>query len=89
MIGVSNTLFGVHFAAWKLGYTERTHTGIDPFAGSLAVWFFLFCILTVVEVVAIIRGYVSGGRKEPVIATALLVVQMGLMYFQYWMLEGV
>ena len=89
MISISNVLFGVHFAAWKLGYTERVHTGIDPFAGSLAVWFLLFCILSVVEVVAIIRGYVSGRRTEPVIATALLVVQMGLMYFQYSMLNGV
>ena len=89
MIGLSNVAFGIHFLLWKLGFTPQNHGGIDPFAGKLAIWFLLFCILTVVEVVAIVRGYIKGGWKVPAVATALLVIQIVVMYFQYWMVQGV
>lgn len=89
MIGISNLAFGIHFLLWKLGFTPQVHVGIDPFAGALAIWFLLFCILTVVEAVAIFRGYIKGGWKGPAVATTLLVLQMVVMYFQYWMVQGV
>jgi len=49
----------------------------------------LFCILTVLEVVAIVRGYIKDGWKGPAAATVLLVLQISVMYFRYWMAQGV
>jgi hypothetical protein len=89
MISISNLAFGIHFSLWKLGFTPKAHVGIDPFAGYLAVWFSLFCVLTVIETVAIVRGYIADGWKGSAAATALLVLQIGAMYFQYWMVQGV
>ncbi len=89
MIGISNLTFGIHFLLWKLGFTPQVHSGIDPFALPLAIWFLLFCILTMVEVVAIVRGYIIDGWKGPAAATMLLVLQLGVIYFQYWMVQGV
>jgi len=89
MIGISNLVFGIHFLLWKLRFTPQVQVGIDSFAGALAIWFLLFCILTVVEVVAIVRGYIKDGWKGPTAATVLLVLQVGVMYFQYWMVQGV
>jgi len=89
MIGISNLAFGIHFLLWKLRLTPQAQVGIDPFAGTLALWFLLFCILTIVEVVMIVRGYIKDGWKGPAAATVLLVLQLSVMYFQYWMVRGV
>jgi hypothetical protein len=89
MIGISNLTFGIHFLLWKLRLTSQVPVGIIPFAGALTIWFLLFCILTVVEVVAIVRGYVKDDWKGPAVATVLLVLQISVMYFQYWMVQGV
>jgi len=89
MIGISNFAFGIHFLLWKLRFTRQVQVGIDPFAGALAIWFLLFCILTAVEVVAIVRGYIKDSWKGPATATVLLVLQIGVMYFQYRMVQGV
>jgi hypothetical protein len=88
MIGISNLAFGVHVLLWKLRFTPQVQVGIDPFAGALTIWFLLFCILTVVEVVAIVRGYIKDGWKGTAAATVLLVLQISVMYFQYWMVRG-
>ncbi len=89
MIGISNLAFGIHFLLWKLRFTRQVQVGIDPFAGALAIWFLLFCSLTAVEVVAIVRGYIKDSWKGPATATVLLVLQIGVMYFQYRMVQGV
>ncbi len=89
MIGISNLAFGIHFFLWKLRFTRQVQVGIDPFAGALAIWFLLFCSLTAVEVVAIVRGYIKDSWKGPATATVLLVLQIGVMYFQYRMVQGV
>ena len=89
LIGVSNFAFGIHFLLWKLRFTAKADVGIDPFAGAVSFWFLFFCILTVVELVAIVRGFFKDSWKLPVVATVLLVLQMGLMCFQYWMVQGV
>jgi len=61
MIGISNLAFGIHFLLWKIAaHNRRCQVGIDPFASaSRKFGFLLFCILTVVEVVAIVRGYIK------------------------------
>jgi len=89
MIGISNGAFGIHFLLWKLRLTPQVSAGIDPFAGPLALWFLLFCILTVVEIVAIVRGYVKDGWRGPAAATVLLVPQIGVMYWQWSAVQGV
>jgi ABC-type maltose transport system permease subunit len=43
----------------------------------------------VVEVVAIIRGCIKEGWKACAAATVLLTLQIGVMFFQYWMVQGV
>jgi len=89
LIATTDILFGIHFAAWKLGFINRPNTGIDPFAGYIAIWLVLFCVLTIVEIPAVVRDILNGGRRLPAIATSLLFVQGGLIYFLYWMVMGV
>jgi len=89
LIAITDILFGIHFAAWKLGFMNRPNVGIDPFAGYIAIWLVLFCVLTMVEIAAVVRDILKGGRRLPAIATSLLIVQGGLICFLYWTVMGV
>ena len=89
MIGASNSLFGIHFLLWKMGYTPHENAGIDPFAGYLAMWFLVFCALAMIEVVAIVMGYRKGDRKIALLASSFWVLQMGVIYYQSWLVNGV
>jgi len=52
---------------WKLSLRHRPHVGIDPFAGYVAAWLVLFCVLSVIEPAAIARDVFKGGRRLPAI----------------------
>ena len=89
MIGISNLLFGIHFLLWKFGYTPRTYASIDPFTGYLAMWFLLFCALALVEAIAIVMGYRKGDRRAAFLALSAWILQLGIIFYQYWLVNGV
>jgi hypothetical protein len=89
MIGSSKLLFGAHFSLWKLGLTPHKDTGIDPFAGYLAMWLLLFCGLAIAEAVAIASGYCKGDRRVALFASGAWVLQIAVIYYQYWLVNGV
>lgn len=86
---VTDGLSGIYFMAWKLGLAHFPQKSVDASAGYVVLWLLLMCILSAVELAAIVRDVVKGGRRLPAIAASLLIAQSGLVCLLYWMELGV
>src|SRR5882757_4637403 len=89
LMGITNLLFGIDCLFWRLNFWSRKVAGIDPFAGHLAIWFLLYCTLSIFEAIMISVGLGKGDRRIAALASVSWVVQLAVVCWQWYLINGV
>jgi hypothetical protein len=85
----STGAFWIHYLLWRLGATPRTHEGIDPFAGWVAIWLLVLVLAALIEIsiVVLLRRKQTGAWMSFVIAGWF--AQIGTICYAYRLVQGV